>query len=321
MTYNSERYVRQAIESALMQTYDNMEIIISDDCSTDNTFQIIQETVSNYTGNFKIRILRNLINLGIGAHLNLLWWVEAKGEWIIPSAGDDISLPNRTQMMVDYIKPDVSLIHGNCSYINEGDEELQIRTNYHERLYVLNSSSVRDVINSGICVNGSCMAIKREMLSFFGPFVTGLVNEDIILAYRANSFGKIVWINTRLVKYRIHDKSVSYNTSNLVDFITWKDYKDYRCQICLRQQAVFEQMVVDLIKINIPSDFLNSAVLKNTIDSFFYSNKLFDYSMLNHSYFYVQFLKYILKYFALNYGFGNRFFSLLKRISFYILHK
>ena len=65
LTYNQELYVKQAVEGALKQDYPTLEIIISDDCSSDSTFEIIQSVVSTYSGKHKVTILRNSSN-GIG---------------------------------------------------------------------------------------------------------------------------------------------------------------------------------------------------------------------------------------------------------------
>ena len=88
LAYNHENMIADAINAALAQTYSPLQIIISDDCSTDSTWEIIQKTVSSYNGPHKVEIRRNAVNLGISVHINALW-KECSGEWIIASAGDD----------------------------------------------------------------------------------------------------------------------------------------------------------------------------------------------------------------------------------------
>ncbi len=64
--YNHEKYIREkAVEGALAQTYTPLEIILSDDCSTDRTFEIIQEIAKSYTGKHQLVINRNKKNLGL----------------------------------------------------------------------------------------------------------------------------------------------------------------------------------------------------------------------------------------------------------------
>ena len=67
ITYNQEQYIADALNSALAQDYPNLEIIVSDDCSSDQTFAIATDIASNYRGPHKITLNRNEPNLGIGA--------------------------------------------------------------------------------------------------------------------------------------------------------------------------------------------------------------------------------------------------------------
>ena len=93
--YNQEEYIRDAIQGALSQTYSPLQIILSDDNSSDNTFTIMQEIASQYKGPHQITLNRNQSNQGIGGHINKLMLLT-KGEFIVIAAGDDISMPERT---------------------------------------------------------------------------------------------------------------------------------------------------------------------------------------------------------------------------------
>src|SRR4026208_1483957 len=77
-TYNRAKWIGQAIESALQQDYPNLEIIINDDCSTDNSDEIIK----NYVHDPRIRYLKNEKNLGVIDNFNKLFFELAKGEWV-----------------------------------------------------------------------------------------------------------------------------------------------------------------------------------------------------------------------------------------------
>ena len=70
--YNQERFIREAIEGAFAQTYEPLEIILSDDCSSDRTFEIMQEMAAAYAGAARIKLNRNASNLGIAGHVNRL---------------------------------------------------------------------------------------------------------------------------------------------------------------------------------------------------------------------------------------------------------
>ena len=84
-TYNQERFIAQAIESALMQDYNNIEVIIADDCSTDQTGQIAQR----YIQNPRITYIRNNKNLGRVGNYHHTLYTHTTGDWIINLDGDD----------------------------------------------------------------------------------------------------------------------------------------------------------------------------------------------------------------------------------------
>lgn len=84
-TYNQEAYIAQAVESAMMQDYENLEIIIADDCSNDRTGEIAQK----YTTDNRVKYFRNKKNLGrVGNYHNTLY-KHTSGEWIVNLDGDD----------------------------------------------------------------------------------------------------------------------------------------------------------------------------------------------------------------------------------------
>lgn len=84
-TYNQEAYISQAIESALMQDYDNIEIIIADDCSTDRT----EEITKRYLSDHRVKYFRNSTNLGRVKNYHHALYDLSSGEWVINLDGDD----------------------------------------------------------------------------------------------------------------------------------------------------------------------------------------------------------------------------------------
>lgn len=94
--YNQEKYIREAVEGAFAQTYEPLEIILSDDCSTDRTFEIMQEMAAAYKGPHKVQALKQSKNLGIVDHVITVARI-AEGVFFVVAAGDDISYPNRVE--------------------------------------------------------------------------------------------------------------------------------------------------------------------------------------------------------------------------------
>jgi cellulose synthase/poly-beta-1,6-N-acetylglucosamine synthase-like glycosyltransferase len=99
-TFNQSDKILEAVEAALSQDYKNLEIIISDDCSTDETFNVCQAFLSEHDTGRNIRLRQTRQNNGTFAHV-LDVVREAAGELFIVAAGDDISKPNRVSRIVE----------------------------------------------------------------------------------------------------------------------------------------------------------------------------------------------------------------------------
>ena len=103
--YNTpEEFLRASIESVLNQTYSNFEFIIVDDCSTDNSLEIIKSYQDE-----RIVVLENKENLGITKSLNRGLEI-AKGEYVARMDADDISFPKRFETQVEYLKNNPQVI-------------------------------------------------------------------------------------------------------------------------------------------------------------------------------------------------------------------
>lgn len=98
--YNQEQYIREAVEGAFDQTYEPLEIILSDDCSTDQTFDIMQEMAAAYEGPHEVRVRKSRSNVGIIDHV-LSVAHEAQGKLLVVAAGDDFSYQDRTSRITN----------------------------------------------------------------------------------------------------------------------------------------------------------------------------------------------------------------------------
>lgn len=98
-TYNQEDYIKEAIHSALSQTYQNLEVIVCDDCSQDNTWKFIRSIKDK-----RLIVYRNKRNLGRVKNYRKLLYELATGDFVINLDGDDYFIDN------DYIKKAVELI-------------------------------------------------------------------------------------------------------------------------------------------------------------------------------------------------------------------
>lgn len=114
VTYNSVKTVLETLDSIYNQTYPNIELIVSDDCSTDNTIEICREWIETHKERFiRTELLTVEMNTGVSANSNRAE-AACRGEWKKSIAGDDIMLPNCIQDCIDYVTehPDTIWLFG-----------------------------------------------------------------------------------------------------------------------------------------------------------------------------------------------------------------
>lgn len=121
-TYNVELYIEEAIDSILNQTYRNIEIIVVDDCSTDNTFNIVKKIAANDN---RLKVYRNNENRKISYTLNKALEYST-GEYIARMDGDDISALDKLEIQMNYLKDhrDVDLVGVSTISIDEDGKEI-----------------------------------------------------------------------------------------------------------------------------------------------------------------------------------------------------
>lgn len=119
IAYNSEKYILETLDSVKEQTYDNIELVISDDCSTDNTVKICRQWASQNAQRFSnIQIIQSPVNTGQSGNYNRAF-DACTGVWIKEIDGDDKLLPNCITDYINYtiIHPDAMCIFGKMIFI------------------------------------------------------------------------------------------------------------------------------------------------------------------------------------------------------------
>lgn len=120
--YNAEKYVESAVRSIMNQTYKNLEIIVTDDCSTDKTFEILQRLAKEDS---RIKLYKNETNLKIVKTLNNQI-SQANGKYIARMDADDISLPKRIEKQVEFLEnhTDYGFCGTNAYHIDENGKTI-----------------------------------------------------------------------------------------------------------------------------------------------------------------------------------------------------
>lgn len=200
ISYNQEAFIELALQGAVDQDYVNLEIIVSDDASSDLTFSKIQTFVANYNGPHKIVINSNKKNIGIGANLSKAISLSS-GDMFFITAGDDISISNRVSLVMDFwIKnnKETDLIACNLfDMLQDGSIRSEI---YISDLTLY--KSMEDWIKSPPSVVGAAQAWTRRLYDRFGGIPDGVIGEDMVMAFRAIALSRAVTLPVALVNYR-----------------------------------------------------------------------------------------------------------------------
>jgi glycosyltransferase involved in cell wall biosynthesis len=207
-TYKQDRYIAQSVEAALAQTYSPLEIIISDDCSTDQTYAIIEEKVRTYRGPHRVIINRNEKNLGIGGHISFVAGLST-GDFIVTVGGDDISSPEHVKMAVDAMQASggAYMVDFDASTINEDGDVIQGRRAIRESFTYNLEDFITDRRKISTFAPGRI--IHRDVVDKFPPIASSCPTEDTVFVLRALMLGELRREPIDLIQYRRTESSVS----------------------------------------------------------------------------------------------------------------
>lgn len=209
LAYNQEQFVADAVAAALAQTYQPLEIILTDDCSPDGTFRIMSEMAQAYRGPHKIVLNRNPENLGICGHINGAVGLS-KGELILLAAADDISLPERTLVLYQHWQE-----QGGCadSIFSDAfiiDEEGRRIGRLFEKTAPSFAGSIEEAVRrGGVGVPGCTHMFSKRIFDVFGPLDPETVAEDMVIPFRSLLRGGVTFVDLPLVSYRVHGSNES----------------------------------------------------------------------------------------------------------------
>ena len=244
ITYNQEHYVREAIEGAFSQTYRPLEIVISDDCSTDGTFRIIEEMTANYSGPHRVVVNRNSQNLGLIGHINKITTLSS-GELIVYAAGDDISLPHRTEKLVErYLASgrSASLIHSSVYLIDISGNRVGTRL----PPVISGGMDLGGMAVSGALIIGATTSFTRKIEETFGPIQHRKCIEDLVMGFRSALTGGLEYIPEPLILYR-HESGITAKPD-----IGSQTYEQWMKRELLNKEiflAVLAQRIEDITRI------------------------------------------------------------------------
>lgn len=258
--YNQEKYIREAVEGAFSQTYEALEIILSDDCSTDRTFEIMQKMAAEYDGPHEVRVRRTQENVGTLNHVLEVAKI-AKGYYLVVAAGDDISLPDRTGILLyKFTSEEIAAVSSDDIIINESGE---VQECYEERIAHRNHWHQEN----SAWLHGGSAAYRTSLLKRLPLPQKKILFEDmaLICVFQILQM-RTVRLQDRLVKYRFHKENISSRHTRKSSFdvleqqamVRWRrasDAKAYSVEVA--SCMLHDRRDFTLRKCKESSDYLN----------------------------------------------------------------
>lgn len=239
-TYNRAGFLTQAIESALFQTYPNIEVLVADNASGDDTSGVVKQFNDS-----RIRYFRHDVNYGLVYNWNFCLQ-EARGEFFLMLSDDDVLERDAIEWYVSqFDNPGVVLAYSNITYINENSQIVKldrfnspgIESGHH---FVINRLKVKRMSMPSATLH------RTDAARALGGYPPVGAATDLAMCL-AIAKGGTVSFNTRpLVKYRIHHNNLSGAIKTVIssheEFIRWSgtqgsplyEYRDIVFRYCVK---------------------------------------------------------------------------------------
>ena len=214
-SYNHGRYIEESILSVLNQTYENIELLVVDDGSSDDSVERINVLQAQYGFDFRVQQnqgLTNTLNSAIA---------RSKGSLIVPFGSDDVMLPERIATQVAYMdgKPEVGICAGNIELI-DADGNLYPEKRQHRDVPFRRLDFDDMFLERKPYPPAPTLMIRREALDKVGGFDPSIRLEDLLIELKVTHAGYFIdGLNVLMARYRKHATNSYKNHRFMIDNI------------------------------------------------------------------------------------------------------
>lgn len=208
-SYNHAQYLPKTIESVLNQTYNQVELVIVDDGSTDNSLEIAQKYADLYPDKVRVYTHPDQKNHGISATMNYVFSLS-KGDFWSALGSDDMLNPDKIERQVSYLQanPQVGFVYSYASGINSQGELLRGERALLGRDISHETDPIYTLLE-GNCIYEMTVLARRAVVVQTGERKPHLIYNDWEFWIRLLLETKVGFMDAALVKYRIHERNVS----------------------------------------------------------------------------------------------------------------
>lgn len=211
LCYNQRRWVEEAIESVLRQTYPNIEIILADDASTDGSQEVIEGIKARHP---EIKTLMSAVNRGNCAAFNIAFR-ETKGEYIVDLAADDLMAPDRIAKQIkkfEALDGSYGVVFTDAEYIDSGGEFIRRHYAWLRKKGLLKTVPEGDVyrdVLSRYFIAAPTMLVRRVVFERLGGYDESLHYEDFDFWVRSARHFRYAFLDEPLTLIRRTGTSMS----------------------------------------------------------------------------------------------------------------
>ena len=227
-------YIVTALDSVISQSYQNIELIIVDDVSTDNSVWVIENWIQNYNGPVKIRFIKNTINMGLTKVCNLIL-KNARGKYFQPMDADDWLLPQKIEKQVRILEGtrNTALVYSNIGIIDESGNIID--NDYLQSIgYNKNNMPQGSIFEDLLCFDFiplPSVLVKTDLARIVGGFDETTQLQDYYLWLKLAEKFEIVYQHENTAFYRKHAGSMTGNSATnpaCVDSVLYIRFQYYK---------------------------------------------------------------------------------------------
>lgn len=212
LCYNQEEYVLESLFSVINQNYTVVELIIVDDCSSDNSKEVIEKWLLDFP---KIHFIANEVNLGSTKSFNKAL-KKAKGEYIIDLAADDILVSNCVTSQINAFKnttyKNLGVVYGNAELISAQGifNSYYFPTDHFKKVIKprVTGDIYESVLSGGDCMCSVSSMVKKSVFDHLNGYDESLAYEDLDFWIRASRIYDFDFIDEILIRKRTVDNSL-----------------------------------------------------------------------------------------------------------------
>lgn len=258
--YNAREFLAEAIESILSQTYKNFELLIVDDGSTDDSWEMIGKYARRYPKKIKTLRLKSRTNEAGNGAVNAIL-PKARGEYIARMDADDVAHPKRLEKQVAFLEKNSQVILvGTQARVTDARGRVTGKKTYplsHDEIYK-QYAVVHPIIHPSVMIRRSMLPNKNRLYELkYG------VNDDYYTFFRLMNYGEFANLSGRLLDYRVHGSNVSlvnlkkqYKNIARIRKAAQKDF-GYKVPVKARLVMFLQDLIVGVV----PEKLLTGAYL------------------------------------------------------------